>query len=160
MDQEIINLKQGLIAESDGLLEQGNGYRKKMNEIKGEIVAAEQAMKDARGNYEKFMDQGDRILAEESFDKIKPLREKAARLYRELVEMESIIPEWRDGWTELLRKMGELRTLVNEAFKKAEKERHEIASLTRGAFEGPSPADKFGKDLQNCIGQLKQEYYE
>jgi len=159
MNQEMTDLKQGIVAEIDKLKEQVKSYKDRANQLKNEIVSAEQAITDARTDYDEFMGQGERVKANESFDKIKPLRQKAASLYQDLVRLESVIPGWGGRWTELLKKVGQLRLLANEVIKKAEKEHLDITVFVRPLFEGISPVDGFEKDLQNCIGQLKQDYY-
>lgn len=160
MNQEITNLKKEINGEIDELAERSKNHRSKMNQLKNEIMEAEKAATGARINYDRFMNQGDRVLAEESFDKIKPLRQRAAGLYQDLMKLKSVIPEWRKKWGELLKKMGQFRALVNEEFKRAERECQDMDAFTRGYFQGHSPVDSFEKVLQSCIGQLKQDYYE
>jgi len=75
------------------------------------------------------------------------------------VEMESVIPKLSKRGTELLGRMGQLRTMTNEAFKKMEREYDEIVVLSKGFLERTPPADILRKNLQNCVGQLNRDYY-
>jgi len=160
MNDEIRNLGREVADDFNELDAQLKGHRDKMNQLKDKIALAENSAKAARAEYNRLMEAGERIAAEKAIDEIKPLRERAAGLYRELKELESFLPKLRVEWIRLLTKAGQLRTLAREEAKKVEKEHIDLSVSIARFFVGASPVDSFDKSLQNCIGSLKQDYYK
>lgn len=145
--EELKKKKTELDDKTSGLLRRAEELSRRINEL---CESAENAVKE----YGRLIGEGERKLANEELDKVKPLRGEAAGLVGELRKLRGLFPELREFSKSLWEDAAAYAVEEEEIFKKADYHIEKVRTFRVYMSDCAHSVDRREKELDKIIARF------